>query len=139
MATHVTEIMGATEALAFEGQAYAQKAPRAAPPHRSSEKTAMYVRTIKHHIHPGKLDEFDRLWREFWSAPQAKAAFIGSAVYWGVDRAANTTISISVWEEHPDEIPAYTALVRAFSHRAQAYITCAPTVDTYEVAKQPSW
>jgi hypothetical protein len=24
----------------------------------------MDVRTIKHHIRPGKLDEFDRLWME---------------------------------------------------------------------------
>ena len=96
----------------------------------------MYVRTIKHHVRPGTLDEFDRLWQAFWSAPQAKAAFVGSAVYWGVDRAANTAVSISVWEEHPDEIPAYTALVREFRPRAQEYISCSPTVDTYEVVKR---
>lgn len=71
----------------------------------------MYVRTIKHHIRPSTLDEFDRLWQAFWSAPQAKAPFIGTEVYWGVDRAANTAISNSVWAELPDEIPAYTALV----------------------------
>jgi hypothetical protein len=45
----------------------------------------MYLRTIKHHIRPGKLDEFDRLWQAFWSAPRAKAAFIGTAVYWGME------------------------------------------------------
>jgi hypothetical protein len=96
----------------------------------------MYVRTIKHHVRPGKLDEFDTLWQAFWSAPEAKAAFVGSTVYWGVDRAANTAVTISVWEEHPDEIPAYTALVRAFRPRAQEYINSSPTVDTYEVVKQ---
>jgi hypothetical protein len=96
----------------------------------------MYVRTIKHQVRPGKLDQFERLWQEFWRAPQAQAAFVGSAVYWGVDRAANTAVSISVWEEHPDEIPAYTALVRAFSPRAQEYFSCSPIVDTYEVVKQ---
>ena len=97
----------------------------------------MYVRTIKHHIRPGKLDAFDRLWQAFWSAPQAKAAYMGTAVYWGVDRAAGTAVSISVWEEHPDEIPAYTALVREFGPRAQEHLNCSPTVDTYEVVKQP--
>jgi hypothetical protein len=97
----------------------------------------MYVRTIKHDIRPGKLDEFDRLWQEFWAAPRAKAAFVGSVVYWGVDRAANTAVSISVWEEHPDEIPAYTALVREFSPREHEYINGPPTVDTYAVVKQP--
>jgi hypothetical protein len=54
-----------------------------------------------------------------------------------VDRGANTAISISVWEEHPDEIPAYTALVREFSPRAHEFINGSPTVDTYEVVKQP--
>ncbi|MGH2411382.1 MAG: hypothetical protein ACRDGS_13600 [Chloroflexota bacterium] len=96
----------------------------------------MYVRTITNHIQPGKLDEFDRLWREFWAAPRAKAAFVGSVVYWGVDRAANTAVSISVWEEHPDEIPAYKALVREFSPRAQAYISCSPTIETHQVTEQ---
>ncbi len=96
----------------------------------------MYVRTIKHSIRPGKLDEFDRLWQEFWAAPKAQAAFVGTAVYWGVDRAANTAVSISVWDEHPDEIPSYTALVREFSPRAQAYLSGSPTVDTYQVVQQ---
>jgi hypothetical protein len=127
-------ILGAT---AGQGRASAPKAPRAPSPHRSEEKTTVYVRTTKNHIHPGKLDEFDRLWHEFWSAPRAKAAFVGCAVYWGVDRAASTSVTISVWEEHPDEIPAYTALVREFSPRAQEYLTCSPTVDTYEVVQQP--
>jgi hypothetical protein len=98
----------------------------------------MYVRTVKNHIRPGKLDEFARLWQAFWSAPEAKAAFIGSTVYWGVDRAASIAVSISVWEEHPDEIPAYTALVRAFSLPAHEYISSVPTVDTYEVVRQLS-
>lgn len=96
----------------------------------------MYVRTITNHIRPGKLDEFARLWQEFWAAPHAQAAFVGTTVYWGVDRAAHTAVSICVWEEHPDEIPAYKALVREFSSRAQEYASGAPTVDTYEVVRQ---
>jgi hypothetical protein len=96
----------------------------------------MYVRTVKTHIRPGKLDDFDRLWQEFWATPHVKAAFLGSAVYWGVDRAANTAVSVSVWEEHPDEIPAYKAVIREFSRRAQEYLSGSPTVDTYEVMQQ---
>jgi hypothetical protein len=95
----------------------------------------MYVRTIKTQIRPGKLDDFDRLWQEFWAAPPVQAAFLGSAVYWGVDRAANMTVSVSVWAEHPDEIPAYKAVVREFSHRAQEYLSGTPTVDTVEVVQ----
>jgi hypothetical protein len=97
----------------------------------------MYVRTIKNHIRPGKLDDFDRLWKEFSAEPTVKAAFLGTLVYWGVDRASNTAVTISVWEEHPDEIPAYKAVVREFRLRAQEYLTCTPTVDTYEVVQQP--
>ena len=96
----------------------------------------MYVRTIKHSVRHGKLDEFDRLWQEFWATPQAQAAFVGTTVYWGVDRAANTAVSISVWDEHPDEIPSYTALVREFRPRAHEYFDSSPTVDTYEVVEQ---
>ena len=47
------------------------------------------------------------------------------------------TVSISVWEEHPDEIPAYTALVREFRPRAQEYVNGSTTVDTCEVVKLP--
>jgi hypothetical protein len=96
----------------------------------------MYIRTIKNHIRPSKLDQFAKLWQEFWTAPRAQAAFVGCTVYWGVDRAAITAVSISVWEEHPNEVPAYTALVRQFSPQAQEYLSCSPTVDTYEVVKQ---
>jgi hypothetical protein len=96
----------------------------------------MYVRTIKSQVRAGKLDDFDRLWQEFWAAPHVQAAFLGSSVYWGLDRAASTAVSVSVWAEHPDEIPAYKAVVREFSHRAQEYLSSSPTVDTYEVVQQ---
>lgn len=37
----------------------------------------MYVRTIRSQALPGKLDEGDQTWREFWLSPKAQA-MIGS-------------------------------------------------------------
>ena len=93
----------------------------------------MYVRTIRAQALPGKLDEVDTTWREFWLSPKAQAVIGSHTAYWAVDRAANTTINISLWDTPPEDNPEYVALVQEFGPRMRGLTSGPPTIETYEV------
>ena len=91
----------------------------------------MYIRVVRGHTQPGRADELAERWREF-VLPRLQGAPGLRHAYFGVNREANATVGVSVWESPPDEA-TMNRTVEEFRARVGDLVAGAPTVETYEV------
>ena len=92
----------------------------------------MYIRVVRGKTRPGRADELAAQWREFVLPRLQQAPGLVHA-YFGVDRGADTTVGVSVWERPPDEA-AMNRVVEEFRSRVGELVPEPPTVEGYEVA-----
>ena len=92
----------------------------------------MHIRVIRGQTQPGRAEELAARWREI-VLPRLQQARGLRHAYFGVDREANRTVGVSLWETPPDEA-AMNRTVEEFRARAGDLIAGAPTVEMYEVA-----
>ena len=62
----------------------------------------MYARVIRGQTQPGRAEELAERWREL-VLPRLQAAPRLRDTHFGVDRGADRTIGVTVWENPPDE------------------------------------
>ena len=92
----------------------------------------MHIRVIRGQTQPGRADELAEQWREF-VLPRLQGAPGLVHAYFGVNREANMTVGVSVWERPPDEA-AMDRMVEEFRSRVGDLVPGPPTVEGYEVA-----
>ncbi len=95
------------------------------------EETAVYIRIIKGQTKPGQSDELARRWEGFIAGRLAGMPGFHHA-HFGVDRAANTTAAVSVWDELPDEATT-ECLMGEFRSQIADIVSGPPTIENYEV------
>ena len=92
----------------------------------------MYIRVVRGQTQPGRADELAERWREF-VLPRLQGAPGLVHAYFGVNREADTTVGVSVWDRPPDEA-AMDRVVEEFRSRIGDLVPNPPTVEGYEVA-----
>ena len=91
----------------------------------------MYMRVVRGQTRPGQAEELSRRWREF-VLPRLQGAPGFRHVHFGVDREADATIWVSVWESRPDEADM-DRMLEEFRAQVGDLVAGAPTVEEYEV------
>ena len=91
----------------------------------------MHIRVVRGQAQPGRAEEVAERWREF-VLPRLQGAPGLRHAYFGVDREANITVGVSVWESPPDEA-AMDRNVEEFRAHVGELVAGAPTVEQYEV------
>jgi hypothetical protein len=66
------------------------------------EETAMYVFAVLGKVQPGKADEFAQRWKDFYGTRLKEVPGFERS-YCAADRAADSTLVMSVWSAKPDE------------------------------------
>ena len=61
----------------------------------------MYVRIVRAQAPPGQVEELARRWQAFWGTQMPQIPGFRHA-HFAAGPETNETISISVWEQHPD-------------------------------------
>jgi len=89
----------------------------------------VYIRIIRGQAQPGQVEELARRWRDFF-LPRREQAGVRHAYFAG-DRATNTTVAVSIWDERPDA--AMTAGWSDFLSEAADLSAGETTVEEYEV------
>ena len=91
----------------------------------------MYIRIVRAQTGPGQAEELATRWEGFIGARMRGMAGFRHA-HFGADRAANTTVAISVWDDRPDAA-ALEPMVRAFREQVADLSAGAPVIEEYEV------
>ena len=91
----------------------------------------MHIRVVRGQTQPGQAEELARRWQEF-VLPRLQSAPGLIHAYFGVNREANATVGVSVWESPPDEA-TMNRTVEEFRARVGDIVAGAPTVEGYEV------
>ena len=94
----------------------------------------MYVRIIRGQPKPGQVAEMAKRWEKL-VAPRLQAMSGFQHAYFCGDVAANTTVAVSLWDEHPDT-EAMRRVMKDFSAQMQDITTGPPSVETHEVLAQ---
>ena len=93
----------------------------------------MYVRIVRGQPKPGQVAEVAKRWEV--AAPRLRTMPGFRASYFCGDAAANTTVAVSLWDEHPDT-EAMRQMMREVSAQMQDITTGPPSVETHEVLAQ---
>ena len=95
------------------------------------EQGAMYIRIVRAQTRPGQVEELARRWQGF-IGPRIRATPGFRHAHFGADRAANTTVAVSVWDDRPEEA-ALEPMVREFRGQVADLAAGAPAIEEYEV------
>lgn len=91
----------------------------------------MHIRVVRGQAQPGRAEELAERWREF-VLPRLQGAPGFRHVYFGIDREADTTVGVTVWESPPDEA-TMNRNVEEFRARVGDLVAGPPTAEQYEV------
>lgn len=91
----------------------------------------MYMRVIRGQTQPGQAEELAKRWQEF-VLPRLQGAPGLKHAYHGIDREANTTCGVTVWDSRPDEAMMNRNL-EEFRARISDILAGPPQVEEYEV------
>ncbi len=91
----------------------------------------MHIRVIRGQTQPGQAEALSQQWQEF-VLPRMQGAPGLRHAYFGINREANMTIGISLWESRPDEA-TLNPLVEEFRTHVGDLIAGQPTIEQYEV------
>ena len=94
----------------------------------------MYVRILRGQPKPGQVAEVAKRW-EVAAAPRLRTLPGFRDAYCSGDVAANVTVTVRLWDEHPDT-EAMRQLMNEVSAQMQDITTGPPSVETYEVLAQ---
>lgn len=90
----------------------------------------MYIRLVRGQAQPGQVEELARRWETFWSVQMPQVPGFRHA-HFGLAQAANTTLSISIWDQRPD--PAIMeSLMEQFKAQVRDISAAPPVVEEYE-------
>jgi len=94
----------------------------------------MYARLVTSQLHPGTVDEAVQIFRDS-VVPDARQqpGFQGAMAL--VDRSANKTISITLWQTEA-RASATVGHLQAQMNKFASHLTVPPVVETFEVAVQ---
>ena len=91
----------------------------------------MYVRIIRGQTQPGQADALAQQWQQFVLPRMQRASGLRQA-YFAVNREANMSVGVSLWESRPDEA-TLNPLVEEFRAQAGELVAGQPTIEQYEV------
>ena len=90
----------------------------------------MYVRLVRGQAPPGQMQEFARRWQEFWGTEMPQVPGFRHA-HFAAGPETNATLSISVWEQRPDQA-AMESLMAQFRTQVAEMSAGPPIVEEYE-------
>ena len=94
----------------------------------------MYMRIVRGQVQPGQLDEMSRRWQDGIGARLSSEPGFRHGYFAG-DRATNTTLGVTVWDQKPDE-ESMTQRMNNFRSQIQDILAGPPTVEEYEVLNE---
>ena len=95
----------------------------------------MYARVITIQYQPEKMEEGLRVYREVLAAARQQPGFQGAMAL--VDREANKTISITLWQTEAEARRSATGgYLQAQINKFASHLVTPPVVETFEVAVQ---
>jgi len=91
----------------------------------------MYMRIVRAAPNEGQADELARRWEGF-VLPQMRQQSGFRHAYFSIDRSANRTAVVSLWDTLPDEA-GLAAMVEAFRAQVADIVSGPPEIVDYEV------
>ena len=92
----------------------------------------MQMRIVKGQTRPGQVEELAKRWKEYFGGDRFKGTPGFHHAHFGIDRATNTTLAVTVWDTLPDE-SFFQPIMSEFRERVSDLMAGPPTVERYEV------
>jgi heme-degrading monooxygenase HmoA len=91
---------------------------------------AMYIHLVRVQVPPGQAKELARRWQAFWGTEMPQVPGFRHA-HFAAGPETNVTISISVWEQRPDQA-TMEPLMEQFRTQAANISAGPPAIEEYE-------
>jgi hypothetical protein len=90
----------------------------------------MDIRLVRGQAQPGQVEALARRWQDFWGTQMPQVPAFQHA-HFAASQEANAILSISVWEQRPDQA-TMEPLMQQFQSQVRDISAGPPTFDEYE-------